>query len=397
MRSRLIPLLLVVLMSLGLSPFLAHACQFENIEFLNDFPTARLNECQQLSNSAFLLTVDAENRPINNSPWYAFKVIGKQAQTIDISLQVVDGKPRYTPKISVDGEVWDNIEFKISDGLLRFSVIAGNAAVWISAQEIIDNEDITQWLAAHSKASYIKHFFVGKSTQGAPIEAVELTQDGNTEWLVIIGRQHPPEVTGSVALLAFAEELFRSSELTATFLQRFNVLIVPNMNPDGVSAGNWRHNSKGVDLNRDWGKFTQAETRAVGSKLESIVAAGGKIVFALDFHSTQQDIFYTMPTDYAIAPQMLVHNWLDVLKQQVISSFVVRNRPGSSPGRGVFKQFIADTYKVNAVTYEMGDNTERAIIKDVAEHAARTLMTSLLTTPPEDFAVSPTSILQIED
>jgi hypothetical protein len=33
-----------------------------------------------------------------------------------------------------------------------------------------------------------------------------------------------------------------------------------NANPDGVDKGHWRLNDGGVDLNRDWGPFTQPET-----------------------------------------------------------------------------------------------------------------------------------------
>ena len=42
-------------------------------------------------------------------------------------------------------------------------------------------------------------------------------------------------------------------------------------NPDGVDSGYWRHNSNGVDLNRDWIEFTQPETKAIKQFLESKV------------------------------------------------------------------------------------------------------------------------------
>lgn len=188
-------------------------------------------------------------------------------------------------------------------------------------------------------------------------------------------------------MLAFVEHMLKTSTLNSEFLKRFNLLIVPLVNPDGVDAGNWRHNSKGIDLNRDWGKFTQVETRLVGEKLDEITLSGGKIVFALDFHSTQRDVFYTMPNDYAVAPQLFVDQWLNDLKSSVLSSFVVRNVPGTSPDRGVFKQYIADTYKVHAVTYEMGDNTSRAMVSSVAKSAAKTLMEAMLAAPADSFYI----------
>ncbi|WP_395338920.1 hypothetical protein PN836_013075 [Ningiella sp. W23] len=51
----------------------------------------------------------------------------------------------------------------------------------------------------------------------------------------------------------------------------------------------------------------------------------------------------------------------------------------------MFKQFIADYYGVHAVTYEMGDNTERQLINHVAQTSALLLMEQMLDTPPDAF------------
>ena len=161
---------------------------------------------------------------------------------------------------------------------------------------------------------------------------------------MILGRQHPPEITGALALFSFVDELAQNHQSQQVFLDRFNVLIILNLNPDGVVAGNWRQNSQGVDLNRDWGKFAQVETALVKVKLDSLLKNPQRIVLALDFHfhSTHQDIFYTMPTDYVVAPSQFSNEWLSKIKAQTVSSFVVRPKPGKSPGRVVLKQFIAD-------------------------------------------------------
>ena len=76
--------------------------------------------------------------------------------------------------------------------------------------------------------------------------------------MAIVGRQHPPEVTGSMALMEFVETIVGASDLAKEFRQSFRTIVIPLMNPDGVAAGNWRHNLNGVDLNRDWGPFRAA-------------------------------------------------------------------------------------------------------------------------------------------
>lgn len=63
--------------------------------------------------------------------------------------------------------------------------------------------------------------------------------------VLLIGRQHPPEVTGAIAMVAFVEQLLRDEEgpcELCAFHADTNLVIVPLVNPDGVDAGNWRHN-----------------------------------------------------------------------------------------------------------------------------------------------------------
>ena len=53
-------------------------------------------------------------------------------------------------------------------------------------------------------------------------------------------------------------------KLRASIAKReIRAAVVPLANPDGVEQGHWRHNAQGVDLNRDWDRFQQPETRAL--------------------------------------------------------------------------------------------------------------------------------------
>jgi hypothetical protein len=366
-------------------------CEFDAVSFTANFETGKLNSCAQLSENHYLLTTDAENRPINPSPWYAFKVEPKQGvktKLIKITIQAVQAKPRYLPKMSLDSKNWQNLPFIVKDGQLTFEITLSKA-VFIAGQEIINNDQYLSWMTEVELSSSFTKINLGKSTLGRPIEALISQNPNSTEWLLILGRQHPPEITGALALKSFVDELAQTSQSQQAFLKRFNVLIIPNLNPDGVAAGNWRHNSKGVDLNRDWGKFTQVETALIKAKLDSLIKDPQHLVFALDFHSTQQDVFYTMPTDYTVAPPQFANDWLSRIKNQSVSTFVVRPKPGASPGRGVFKQYIADEYKVHAVTFELGDNTQRHLIDHVAKISAQALIWQMLNTPEKDFIFSP--------
>ena len=368
-----------------LSNAVTQACEFTDVTFSSDFEMAKLDGCSKLSETSFLLQVKPENRPINHSPWYAFTVHSTSPKDIEININFEREQPRYLPKMSANGTDWKNLDFTTKDGVMTFRVNTTPSPVWIAGQELFGNQEYEHWLQKLDQNDAIQRLQQGKSTQGRPINALISSASKNKEWLVLLGRQHPPEVTGVLAMLPFTEKLLSDDILAKKFRQRFNLFIVPNLNPDGVSNGHWRHNIQGKDLNRDWIDFSQVETKLVRDKLNKIVAEGGKMVMAIDFHSTQQDVFYTMPSDYGMMPPKLVENWLNELKHKTASSFVVRNKPGSSPGRGVFKQYFTDTFKVHAITYEMGDNTERKMIAHVANQAADTLMQTMLSNSASEF------------
>lgn len=376
-------ILFTFLILLTQSAVIAKECAFGNVTFDSDFLVSRLNDCDRTQSNQYVLTIEAENYPVNSSPWYAFKVFAKRAQNIGITIRYKNGKNRYLPKISSDGKSWTQIPYKINSGKLKFNLEVGVKPIWVAGQEIIGNDFYQVWLEALERSTGHKVSILGRSTENLPIYQLEAINESD-EWVVLLGRMHPPEVTGAFALFPFVQTILSANDLAESFRKRFNVLVIPNLNPDGVAAGNWRHNSNGVDLNRDWNVRNQKETQIVHKKLQSIIDNGGKIVYAIDFHSTYRDIFYSMPTDYGAKPASITEDWLGLLDKHM-PDFEVVIKPGSNPDKGVFKQYIADTYGVHAVTYEMGDNTERKQIKRVAHNAAETFMTVLLSKKKEEF------------
>lgn len=356
-------------------------CQGHGITIDYRFDNARVNDCL-INDSRVTLTITPENEPINNSPWYAFRASSESPMQINVLIKYVGGNHRYSPKMSTDGKLWQPIKHKSTKNKLRFSLNTTPAPIFVAGQELVTNQAYHTWMGRHAASSNVRVTSLGKSTNGRDIGMMEITQPTNKEWLVVLGRMHPPEVTGALALFPFVDNMLGGKG--AEFINRFNILVIPNVNPDGVAEGHWRHNAKGVDLNRDWKAFKQVESRLIRDKLNAIEADGGNIVFALDFHSTHKDIFYTMPSNYGLHPPHLVEQWLAQLADK-IPTFKVRQQPGNNPNKGVFKQYIADTFKVHAITYEMGDSTDRAVINKVAIKANDTLMKQLLATPAVKF------------
>jgi cytosolic carboxypeptidase protein 6 len=195
--------------------------------------------------------------------------------------------------------------------------------------------------------------------------------------VLIISRQHPPEVTGTMALVAFVEEIAGDSPLAREFRRRFRTHVVPLVNPDCVDLGHWRHNTGGVDLNRDWADFLQPETQLVRDAfLRATSRPGDAVWLAADFHSTQRDVFFTLDRAFETEPPRLIDQWLQYIAAQ-LPHYTVSDGP-SGLGGPTSRNWFYNQYRATALTYEVRDNTDRALIREVAVTAARGMMEVLL-------------------
>jgi predicted deacylase len=195
--------------------------------------------------------------------------------------------------------------------------------------------------------------------------------------IAVFSRQHPPEVTGFKAMQAFLDELL-VNEQSAAFLEKYRVLVYPLLNPDGVDLGHWRHNTGGIDLNRDWAYYNQPETRQVADHLvNTVTKSKARVILGLDFHSTQKDVFYTLPDDSvkSIIP-WFKRPWLDGIEAS-INNYEL-NEEASGIGQPVTKGWFYTQFEAEGVTYEVGDEVPRDFIELKARIAARQMMKVLL-------------------
>jgi len=84
-----------------------------------------------------------------------------------------------------------------------------------------------------------------------------------------------------------------------------------------------------------------------------------------------------MPVDYGVEDAYFVRHWLGDL-DKAMPNFNVVIKPGNNPSLGVSKQYFSDKFGVHAITYEMGDNTDRDEIKRIAFNSANLLMVNML-------------------
>lgn len=88
--------------------------------------------------------------------------------------------------------------------------------------------------------------------------------------IVVLCRQHGDEPASTESMLRVIHRLALGQDTALrTALAGVTFYLIPMVNPDGAEAMT-RVNASGVDLNRDWGVFSQPETRAVARAVEII-------------------------------------------------------------------------------------------------------------------------------
>ncbi len=380
-RITLVVMMAPLLILLTPQPAAAGYCESDYALVDDNFSGGNVGACEFSSNSVVSLVITPEDAPpINPSAWYSFRLSPKQASEFEISLRFVDGHARYLPKISEDGEHWatlDEDKYSISDdrSTLTIRLTERTDPLFVSAQELMVADDYERWmrkLAAHPE---LANKTLGRSIAGRPIQAL-ITQR-RSEVVYLFGRQHPPEITGGMAMQRFVETVFADTPLARDFRARFMLVLVPLINPDGVEAGHWRHNLGGRDLNRDWGPFTQPETQSIKRLIDELDADGISPKLMLDFHSTQRSRFYTqMPEDFDEELDF-ARDWLNRSRERM-PEFDFLYDPRKPSGQENTKNFFFSTYHIPAITYEIGDEVDRELISSTTPIFAEEMMRVML-------------------
>lgn len=365
-------------------------CDFGNVLIDISFSSARLNSCKQTDENVFSVSTAPENIPINRSPWYAFKVYSEHQQDITLYLHYPLYSHRYLPKISKDGLSWqpidqDDMQLLFDGKAIKMRLNVGPEALWVAAQEIIDNRSYEDYTRELANLDFLQRRQLGFSIGGRPIYMVETTTEAE-RYIVLIGRQHPPEISGALGMRDFIERIVQDEPLANAFREKYGILVIPNMNPDGVEHGFWRHNMGGIDLNRDWGPFTQPETALVRDQLNRFVQAGNpQLSLFLDFHSTNRDVFYTQTREMTQFMPEFTELWFAQIQERMTQShpdYQVETVPGYDAESTVAKNWISKVFGVPAITVEYGDETPRATINQLSVISAEEMMKLLLRLEP---------------
>ncbi|MET2986333.1 M14 family metallopeptidase [Aureibaculum conchae] len=350
----------------------------------NEFDGARLNGFEQENDSTALVIIHPENAPINNSAYYAFKTWSTTSKPFYFKFKYPKGyKHRYIPKLKINN-TWDIIDstavFK-QDTIITIKLNLTTSPVIVAAQEINTSTDVKNWYTnlVKGKEDFVRVKSAGKSrlNRNLPVLEISKGETKNKDLIVLITRQHPPEVTGYLAFQSFLTTLLEKNELSEEFLNKYHILAFPIMNPDGVDMGHWRHNMGGVDLNRDWGVYNQPEIKQVVSHINKTLKKNkSKLILGLDFHSTWYDVFYTNTIRESTNLPNFEEKWFSALEEKIPNYKV--NEASANSNRPTSKGWFLNGQNAVGITYEIGDDTPRKFIEMKGKVSAKEMMKILI-------------------
>jgi hypothetical protein len=351
----------------------------------NKFDGARLNGFEKVNDSTVKVMIKPENTPVNNSAYYSFKIWSKKEKTIYLQFDYPEGfKHRYIPKLKTAATSWKRMNeeniYK-NKNVVSVKLDVGIDTTWVSAQELMTSKDTKVWYTnlIVDKTNYVHLKSAGKSRLGRNLPVLDIYKGTKEQKpiVVLLTRQHPPEVTGFFAFQEFLTTILKENKLTTAFLNTYRILAFPIVNPDGVDLGHWRHNAGGVDTNRDWSKYKQPEIKQITKFISKASKKDhGNIILGLDFHSTYEDVFYTNKIRKSTALPNFIEDWFAAIEAN-IPNYKVNEAAGNST-KPVSKGWFLYGQNAVGVTYEIGDATPRDKIKLVGKVTAEEMMKILL-------------------
>ena len=357
-------------------------CSTDTVKIDFNFSGSGNLSCEVIKSDYIKIFINPElDDSINPSPWFAFRK-SEHSKSIKLALDYKNYHHRYHPKISIDKKSWNKIDeaniLKKENGkIVVIDFLPSSQKNYVASQELITNFWYNKWYNELENSGRVRREIIGFSVLKNPIPMFFVEKNINNPYILILGRQHPPEVTGAFAMRGFINQLLNKNSLSDSFLKNYNILFVPLMNPDGVMNGYWRYNENKKDLNRDWGIFIQPETDAVNKKLTEL--KNKKLALFIDFHSTFKNLFYISDIAEESPMKNFLEDWLlgsrkslseANYKYEIINSLNKDN--------GVSKNYIYNKYKIPSVTYEVSDNEDRDVIQQSSSILAINLMELLL-------------------
>jgi len=288
----------------------AASAQLTPANFTAEFESGNITNVQQVGVDSFTFEIRLDDGLGDTFGWYYFAVIGGNGRDVTLFLTNPDGwqnagcKPLY----SNDNDNWERVTDTWSQNWwLCFSHYLESDTVWLAQGIPYTVTRMQDYMSGVESSPYVDRRTLGYSPHNRPIEMITITNDflppdhKKTAWL--ISRQHCMESGPTYLLTGMIDKILDGSDFSRRFRNDIEIKILPIVNVDGVAEGYSRHNTQGLNLNREWDPDINSEpleVRAVHSAIDSFITSGRSVDFFMDVHSAPDnyDFGYRMAESY---------------------------------------------------------------------------------------------------
>lgn len=319
------------------------ACEGAGVAVDGNFDGAGFAACTVAADGTVTLDIRPETEPINPSPWYAARLTQAATAVRRVTLVYHGAGHRYRPWFSADGTHWQRLEVDTGGDRAVLTLPGFSGSAYVAAQPLVSLPAIARQWQARVSDNRVAALSGATSIDGRAVPLFRAGPATAARLHVIAARQHPPETTGAQAFDAFATRLL--ARQAAARCDSDAILFAPILNPDGIVRGYWRSNAALVDLNRDWGQFTQPETAMLGTSMRDM-ARSGSIVTVLDFHSTRRGAIYVSrsaePQAAAFAAAVAASTGLAIVETRAAEGNTLKSWSEATFGSASFTVELAD-------------------------------------------------------
>ncbi|MCC5875123.1 MAG: hypothetical protein JJU11_02785 [Candidatus Sumerlaeia bacterium] len=362
---------LLATLLLGTGAALLSPTTSQALSINTDFEGSNLGDWEEVEPGVLDVTIrrDTASRGFR---WYSFRVEGAEGRELTVNITNAGSASASAPwsfnqpVLSGDGgETWDRIsDSRYEGGVFSFTWTVQSDSDWVA---LVPPYSFQRWLDLVSEVSTdprVGSEIIGESLQGRPVHMLTVTS-GDTPpeekpavW--VTARVHPAETGSSWQTEGLVEWLLSDDPQASGLLEQSTFYIVGVLNPDGVVLGNYRMDTLGQNLNREWDNDDPAKAPtiiATKERMQSFVEAGGEILAFFDLHShSSVRANFVYFNDSPSIPADEMGDLLDMLLlHEEISDgeFSMEYSTGSNPStRGIAKNWAFLTLGIPAVTYE---------------------------------------------
>jgi murein tripeptide amidase MpaA len=342
----------------------------DQVRLSADFEGASLGGWTQSSPETFHITIRKDTNS-DFSRWYSFRIGGGRGRSLLFivtnagTTSVPSAWPFNRPVVSSDGgESWGRIAQTSYDaGVFSFRHTPASDEEWVALAPVYNFsrwEGIVSEIESHPMVDSLTVLI--RTLGGRPIHLVKITDpavpDGEKLGIWAIARQHPAETGGSWMAEGMLYWLLGDSPEAAEMRRMTTVYMVPFMNPDGVALGNYRVNSVGANLNREWVNqdySTAPSVAAVAARIESFVESGRPFEFFVDFHghsSSRKNFFYYSGLDRTSEEEYQKTHRLMSRLEALDGDFTREGSERSADSPRLARGWVFESFGVQAVTFE---------------------------------------------